>query len=108
MSKSIKVQWLVDEKDNGWDDWCIRHNDALALPWNDEFAIMQLAQGIADWCTEERTDGFSRPNIVWPLVCAFRDALNYDLGRLDGGTLDKWTHDLCTELDINPDTGEWK
>lgn len=45
---------------------------------------------------------------VWgPLINGARDALNFDLGRLDGGTLDAFLCDLSARVGRNSDTGEF-
>ena len=45
---------------------------------------------------------------VWgPLIDGARDALNFDLGRLDGGTLDSFLCDLSARVGRDSDTGEF-
>jgi hypothetical protein len=45
---------------------------------------------------------------VWgPLIDGATDALNYDLGRLDGGILSSFLFDLSRRVDRDPDTGEY-
>jgi hypothetical protein len=45
---------------------------------------------------------------VWgPLIDGARDLLNFDLGRLDGGTLDAFLCDLSARVGRNSDTGEF-
>lgn len=106
--------------------WAARHNAAVdewklganrAEPGREpERAILDLAAGIASWCLgagvpaggdHRGSDGFGGPNVTWELVCAFNDALNFDLGRLDGGTLSEFITWICTSCGIDADTGAW-
>lgn len=83
--------------------WNTEHNRAVSefergvLPLGPERAVLGLAYGIAQWCNHHGADGFSREHVITPLFQAFSDALNYDLGRLDGGTLSSWAayEELC-------------
>lgn len=89
-------------------DWAGRHNDALVSPQQSENIILALAYGLWTWCQSDgASDGFGAPNVTFPLFQAFSDALNYELGRLDGGTLSSWAYELVKGLGIDPDTGGW-
>lgn len=100
-------------------DWTISHNQVVAsfaaerngrrgIPSLNpsERAILTLAAGIDGWCSVHGADGFGGEHVVAPLFQAYSDALNYDLGRLDGGTLSGWACDRLRSLGINPDTYE--
>ena len=41
------------------------------------------------------------PNVTQPMMQAFHDLLNIDLGRLDGGTLSAWLCDLAELHEID-------
>ena len=91
-------------------DWAGRHNDAvneyLAGIRNterarNERAVLALADAIeALFATQWATDGYVEPNVTAPLMNAFHDLLNVDMGRLDGGTLSSWLTDLAERHDI--------
>ena len=46
------------------------------------------------------TDGYGLPNITAPLIDAFRHLLNYNLGRLDGGTLSTWVETVAESVGV--------
>lgn len=72
-----------------------------------ENGVGALAGGIEAWCRAHPPEPFGAEFIVWPLIHAFRQALNFDCGRLNCGTLDAWAADLARSWCIDPDTGEW-
>jgi hypothetical protein len=93
----------------------IRHNYCVTIfssrPANlngPERAILRLAEGINAWITlrdaEARTD-YGRQDVTYPLLTAFKSALNLDCGRLDAGTLSDWADATLRSLGINPDGG---
>jgi hypothetical protein len=89
--------------------WATRHNAAVrgydqnAALRPGERVILTLAEAIWMWTHEHGGDGFGDPHVLVPLMGAFRQALNFELGRLDGGTLDGWVCDLADHLGLDPD-----
>ena len=91
-------------------EWAGRHNDAIndylagarhTERARNERAVLALADAIeALFATQWATDGYVEPNVTAPLMNAFHDLLNVDLGRLDGGTLSTWLCDLAKLHDI--------
>lgn len=95
-----------------FNEWVTRHNAAVdeykecrnrityktTNRVQSERRILALADGIAQFCstleTGEGFDWFVAEHVVGPMVDAFQDALNMDLGRLDGGTLSGWAEDI--------------
>lgn len=68
-----------------------------------ERAILALASGLRNYVamgdfSAESPDYLANRDVVRPLVRAFIAALNWDLGRLDGGTLDHWARRLYTDV----------
>lgn len=108
----------------GATDWVRRHNAAIADFQREgigatnslqkaERAILGLAAGINAFVSgnhDGASDGYGAENITVPLIQAFVHALNYDLGRLDGGTLSDWAGSVLArcglddEGDFLPDT----
>jgi len=82
--------------------WVDRHNAAVAAPTVVEGVTLQAIRHVADIVHNAQTIGLDDP--LWreqvgiPLVGAIRNTLNWDLGRLDGGTLDAVVCDLLVEL----------
>lgn len=75
-----------------------------------ERAILSLAYGIEQWLASGGmgSDGILGPNVAYPLLDAFRAALDADnTGRLDCGTLCDWAECRMRELGFNPDSGAW-
>lgn len=102
-------------------DWAARHNRAVEAFLAEragargghsltrhERAILSLADGIDQYVSSapDHADPLSGESL-FSLVTGFRGLLNYDLGRLDGGTLDGWACRICERWGIDPDTGEW-
>ena len=91
-------------KDRGH-SWEARHNDALFRPRGPERGFVKLASA---WLDYERhysaehgsnigADFYTGP--VWARIGAeLRQLLSTDLGRLDGGTLDKA---ICSRMEAN-------
>lgn len=92
-------------------DWQMLHNLGVnawardSTPANErqqgEHVVLNLAFAI--WTlleTQWGTDGYVEPNCTMPMMQAFHDLLNIDLGRLDGGTLSSWLVSLAERYDI--------
>lgn len=104
----------------GMIDWVRVHNNAIADFQREgmgatnslqkaERAILGLAAGINAWVSSNHdgaSDGYGAPNVTVPLLQAFHDALNYDLGRLDGGTLSGWVGSMYARCGLD-DNGEF-
>lgn len=94
-------------KSNSTAEWAIRHNNAINEPSLGEWSIVQIANSIDTLIkTHELPDYFLLEQVIIPMLEAFRSMLNFDLGRMDGGTLDAWAVELGTSLGINMDTME--
>lgn len=93
------------DKDTMRTGWTTRHNravqafvkegvGAMSNLTRDERAILSLAAGIRQFIGSRGivadSSDYYACDIVRTLASAFNDALNYDLGRLDGGTLSEW------------------
>jgi hypothetical protein len=74
----------------------------------EERGILALAAGIESWLVNSghADDGVLGPNVTYPLLDAFKSALNGEIGRLDAGTLCNWAEERLRGLGISPD-GEW-
>lgn len=85
---------------NGLDPngWKARHNKAVddyrqlrRTSTENERIVLALAEAIELLLASQwGTDGYVHPNVTAPIMQAFHDLLNIDLGRLDGGTLSSW------------------
>jgi len=89
--------------------WAVRHNMAVAdytergAVTPAEQIILDMARAISSWFAhnpDEAVSGYGREHITVPMLDAFTNMLNLDLGRLDGGTLDAWMRDLADEFEI--------
>ena len=87
-----------------FNDWVTAHNRALDDYVNNrarrnETAVLALLDGILNYCgshdsmgTGEDVDWYGAEHVLVPLLDGFDNALNFDLGRLDGGTLSGVSH----------------
>jgi hypothetical protein len=87
-----------------FNDWVTAHNRALDdyrhnRARRNETAVLSLAEGILQFCsshdamgTGDDTDWYGAEHVLVPLLDGFDNALNFDLGRLDGGTLSGFSH----------------
>jgi hypothetical protein len=90
-------------------DWQIRHNQALdeyrledTYTHSGEQVVLALAAAIdLLLATQWGTDGYVAPNVTTPMMQAFHDLLNIDLGRLDGGTLSSWLLSMAERYEID-------
>lgn len=82
--------------------WQERHATAFRRPVGNEAPITRMLEALADYADNHKQqfdrdladDGFLGP--VWLEMCrSFLQLLNGDLGRLDGGTLDKSVREMC-------------
>lgn len=94
-------------------DWSSRHNRSVSN-WAAgikgkacERPILDLCFGLRSWCedVERGGDGFGASHVTFELACAIRSALNFDLGRLDGGTIDSWICAQLVRVGVDADTG---
>lgn len=126
MSADRPSEWLrakpyPGDRDLGLIDWAGRHNRAVEAYLAEqsgcrgahsltrhERAILSLADGIDQYVgnAPDQADPVSGES-VWQLVTGFRGLLNYELGRLHGGTLDTWAASVCQRWGIDPDVGTW-
>ena len=87
-----------------FNDWVTAHNRALDDYSNNrarrnETAVLSLLDGILSYCrshdsmgTGDDVDWYGAEHVLVPLLDGFDNALNFDLGRLDGGTLSGVSH----------------
>lgn len=108
---SLKAKWIEGSQYNGW---VTIHNAILDRYFADNgitingnaTAILAMATGIHgfldyhDSASVHDHDYYVIENVITPLVAAFRDALNLDLGGLDGGTLSHWIETIATDYGI--------
>jgi hypothetical protein len=89
--------------------WVSRHNEALATPTSNERSILSLIDAAADYAATYAVtygqpignDGYAGP--AWLDVCAgIRSLFSMDLGRLDGGTIDKVMCANIEEAELDP------
>ena len=93
--------------------WRREHNNAVrafeGMPGTvrrSERAILSLAAGINQFVGSSDVDAYVIRTVLYPSLVAFGDALNMDLGRLDGGTLSGWAHATADRCGFDLDTGD--
>ena len=90
----------------GRQDWSDRHNSAIGSPANeDERRTVSLLREVYS-AARSYSEGcyLGERHIAEPLIRAARFALNYDLGRLDAGVLDRALCHLAEMLNIDLDS----
>jgi len=110
---SLLVSPIAGSRFNGW---VHRHNTVvtafLAGHADDlrrsERAILALVDAIDQYAGSmaDGVDPYSGENVYAALLDGFSHALNYDLGRLDGGTLSSWEHRMRARVGID-ENGGW-
>lgn len=94
--------------------WVQRHNSTVldyaqggrlnGRLTRNERAILALADGLrsyvasSDHASTDDHDQLLTRDVLTPLVGAFIAALNWDLGKLDAGTLDAWARRLFSDF----------
>ncbi len=101
----------------GLGSWYILHNRAISAhrranvgaandQTRNERGILALIDGAEQYIgsnPDAATEPHGAEHIVAPLLRAIGAALDYDLGRLDAGTLSAWVHHTATRCGLNPD-----
>jgi hypothetical protein len=100
--------------------WVARHNRAVHAYIRErvgamsdlrrpERALLSLIDGIERYVSSgpEHPDGIATP-AVGQMLDAVRTLLNFELGRLDGGTLDAWVHHTAERIGWDLDINDWK
>ena len=71
-------------------NWKTRHNAAMAAPSTPEEKRMVRVMGTVRLLADDmQDDGYGIPEVLIPAIRAARNLLNYELGALDAGTLDR-------------------
>jgi hypothetical protein len=94
----------------GKQSWQVQHNTAITEYLagiegsennRNERVVLSFAEAIATLMSSQwGTDGFVEPNCTMPMMVAFHNMLNIDLGRLDGGLLSDWLIKLAHQFDV--------
>lgn len=90
-------------------EWRTRHNAAVKRPRASERPILALCDAletICAQCADEIADYLLRDDVLLPIFQAASSLLNWDLGRLDGGTISSWIFDRAASVGIDLDVGE--
>lgn len=103
-----------DKRTNWW--W--QHNEAVSAfrrecvgvrsdLRREERGILSLAWGINHFLDNwwDRYDPPMATSVVWPLIRAFRSAINHDLGRLNSAVLLEWCDQQLVRAYVDPETG---
>lgn len=104
ISNSLRT---IEEKARTSTQWAGRHAQAWYDPQGFEIALKSMIVGLARYGAEMRAQ-FGRPagqdGYLGPALRAMAESilalLNGDIGRFDGGTLDKLIRDICTEHEL--------
>lgn len=89
--------------------WRDLHNAAVKRPRASERPILALCEAletICAQCADETADYLLRDDVLLPTFDAASSFLNWDLGRLDGGTLSAWLSDRAASVGIDLETSE--
>lgn len=68
--------------------WQERHDHAVRFPSPEEAKVLALVTMAEQWAEIAENDYLAEREVATPLLQAARSSLNWELGRLDGGTLD--------------------
>lgn len=111
--------WLLTGPRSHGDTWHTRHNlavqayrrrkvGAMATISPAELGILAMADGIEQLVHSwgDMADPLSG-EALFDICSGFHGLLNYNLGRLDAGTLDAWRIGVLERWGVDPDTGAW-
>lgn len=105
----MKLTISAYDRPAGAQEWKVRHNAAMTSPRGNERAIVELFAALDGVC-EAFADGIAdyllRDDVLLPMFQAASSLLNWDLGRLDGGTLSAWLFDRAASVGIDLDANE--
>lgn len=68
--------------------WQERHDHAVRFPSPEEAKVLELVKMAERWAEIAENDYLAASEVATPLLQAAHSSLNWELGRLDGGTLD--------------------
>lgn len=66
-----------------------------------ERAILSLIAGLDQWAGSTVPEPWAAEHVVEPALVAIGNALNLDLGRLDGGMLSEWCERMRARVGID-------
>lgn len=105
--KELEHKLRLDPKNN---QWVTRHLNAWLAPEAFEYPIRQLIGGLDAYGKMVRKNGrlVGEDLVLGPAVKSIAESilvlLNGDIGRFDGGTLDKLVRAICVEYGVGLDT----
>lgn len=106
MMNNLMVAEYPADKFNAWRE---RHNTAVIQPRENERPIIDLCEAIDLVCkqyADGQPDYLLRDDVLMPMIASARGLLNWDMGRLDCGTIDAWLFDRAASIGIDLDTNE--
>lgn len=68
--------------------WQERHDHAVRFPSPEEAKVLELVKMAERWAEVAENDYLAEREVATPLLQAAHSSLNWELGRLDAGTLD--------------------
>lgn len=91
-------------------DWIKLHEQAIKRPRGPEVGILALVRGAEAYCAVHLAthgsligeDGFGAPYME-DVLQACLGLLNFELGRLDGGTMDAWIRRIAADNGLEVD-----
>ena len=114
MSTDLESLYASPIPGSRFNGWVRQHTAAVTAfltdrgPRRSERAILSLLAGIDQYVgsNAEYIDPYMGQHVTGPMLDAVTDALNLDLGRLDGGTLSAWVGRMRARCGID-ENGEW-
>lgn len=82
--------------------WQERHDHAVRFPSPSEAKVLALVTMAEQWAEVAESDYLAEGEVATPLLKAARSSLNWELGRLDAGTLDARLTTAATRAGIDP------
>ena len=90
-------------------NWKTRHNAAMTAPSTpEEKRMVRVMQTVRLLFDDMQDDGYGIPEVLVPAIRAARNLLNYELGALDAGTLDRELCGMAEASDWNLCQGCWQ
>jgi len=89
-------------------NWQHRHVAAITNPSTPaEKRIVRTLDAAEAVYVDLCDDSYGVPNVIVPMIRGLRNLLNYDIGNIDAGTIDRHLCDLLAQCGWDVEVDDW-